>query len=139
MSEREAILFANDAFYIAFSARDMAAMREVWASDRPVSCTHPGWATVYGRDAVLASLQSILRNPNAPKFKVHTEHIDMVGDAAVVTCVEELTGRQYLAATNVFIRAGSAWKMVHHQAGPANVDLQALEPAENDKPRGPVN
>jgi ketosteroid isomerase-like protein len=139
MSERDAILFANSAFYIAFSARDISAMGNVWAADRPVSCIHPGWATLYGREAVLKSWQSILRNPNAPNVKVHNEHVDVMGDTAIVTCVEDLNGRQFLAATNIFTRAGSAWRLVHHQAGPANIDPQSLEPAEDEAPRGPVN
>ena len=139
MSERDAVLFAHSVFYLAFSARDHKAMGDVWTSDRPVSCIHPGWAALYGREAVLKSWKSILSNPKAPKVKVHNERLDILGDAAIVTCVEELNGQQFLAATNLFIRAGSAWKLVHHQAGPANVDPQSLEPAEDDRSRGPIN
>jgi len=139
MSERDAVLFANGAFYLAFSTRDVKAMAEAWAEGHEISCIHPGWAILYGREAVLKSWQGILRNPNAPKVKAHNERVDMLGEAAVVTCIEELNGRQFLAATNVFVKAGSAWRLVHHQAGPANVDPQALEPAEDDLPHGPVN
>jgi ketosteroid isomerase-like protein len=139
MSERDAILFANGAFYLAFSTRDMKAMAEVWAEHREVSCIHPGWAIIHGRAAVLKSWQGILRNPNAPKVKAHNERVEVIGEAAIVTCIEELSGRQFLAATNVFAKSGSSWRLVHHQAGPSNVDPQALEPAEDDLPHGPVN
>jgi hypothetical protein len=114
-------------------------MGEVWATTGPVSCIHPGWGILYGREAVLQSWQGILRNPRAPRIKMHNERVVQLGDAAVVTCVEELNGQQFLAATNVFVRDGSAWRLIHHQAGPANVDPQALEPAEDERPRGPVN
>jgi hypothetical protein len=139
MSERDAILFANSAFYVAFSARDVDAMGEAWAIDRPISCIHPGWATLYGRGDVLKSWANILSNPNAPKVKVHNPRVVVMNDTAVVTCVEELNGRQFLAATNIFVRSGSAWRLVHHQAGPANIDPQMLEPAEEDTPHGPMN
>lgn len=139
MSVIDAVLFANSAFYIAFTNRDMAAMGEVWASGEGVSCIHPGWPTLYGRDEVLKSWASILRNPNAPRMKVHNARVTMMGDAAMVTCIEELNGRQFLAATNIFVRVGSAWRMTHHQAGQAQVDPQTLEPAEDETPHGPVN
>ena len=139
MSERDAVLFANTAFYTAFSTRDVAAMDGVWAKNTPVSCIHPGWAALYGREDVLRSWQGILRNPNSPKVKVHNERVTMHGEIAVVTCIEELTGPQFCVATNVFVKEGSIWHLAHHQGGPANINPQALEPSEDERPRGPVN
>ncbi|MSO99016.1 MAG: DUF4440 domain-containing protein [Rhodospirillaceae bacterium] len=139
MSDRDAILFANGAFYLAFTNRDLEAMAEVWSVHKSVSCVHPGWSILYGLDHVMRSWQGILRNPNAPKVKVHNERVEVLGDSAIVTCVEELKGQQFLAATNIFVREGSAWRLVHHQAGPANVDPQSLGPPEDERPRGPVN
>ncbi|MDX2145298.1 MAG: nuclear transport factor 2 family protein [Rhodospirillaceae bacterium] len=139
MSERDAILFANSAFYTAFNMRDAAAMEEVWAKDKPVSCAHPGWAILYGRDDVMKSWRGILKNPNAPKIHCHNERVENLGDVAIVTCIEDLNGRQFLAATNIFARHGSAWHLIHHHAGPANVDPQSLEPSEDETPHGPVN
>lgn len=139
MSERDAVLFAHAAFYLAFATRDAAAMDALWAKSRPVSCIHPGWDILHGRHDVLRSWHGILQNPKAPKIKVHNERVDIHGDAAVVTCIEDIGGSQYLAATNVFVRDGSSWLLVHHQAGPANVDPQTLEPSEDERPHGPVN
>lgn len=139
MSERDAVLFAHTAFYLAFSTRDTEAMDKVWSTTHPVSCIHPGWPILYGRDEVLKSWHGILRNPNAPKIKVHNERVDMHGDTAIVTCVEDLGREQFLAASNIFVRDGSSWFLVHHQAGPAAVDPGALEPAEDERPHGPVN
>ena len=50
--DHEAVLFANEAFYQAFAARDLAAMEEVWAHHCPVACIHPGWPPLHGRQAV---------------------------------------------------------------------------------------
>ncbi len=57
---RDAVLFANEAFYRAFADRDIAAMEEIWASEAPVACIHPGWSPVIGRERVLASWRAIL-------------------------------------------------------------------------------
>ena len=53
MSELDAVLFANEAFYRAFADREMAAMADVWAAEAPVSCIHPGWGLLEGLDEVL--------------------------------------------------------------------------------------
>ena len=37
MSDADAVLFANEAFYLAFATRDFDAMAAVWADDEPVS------------------------------------------------------------------------------------------------------
>ena len=42
-------------------------------------------------------------------------------------CFEEISG-SFLIATNIFVREGGRWKMVHHQAGPTN----ATAPADED-------
>lgn len=139
MSDHDAVLFANAAFYAAFSSRDQQAMQAAWSKTKAVSCVHPGWNIMYGRDEVLQSWQGILRNPNAPTVKVHNERVMVSGDTAVVTCIEELNERQFCVATNIFIREGSTWHMIHHHGGPANVDRQALEPSEDERPRGPMN
>lgn len=125
MSEHDAILFANAAFYAAFTARDMAALEEVWAKDRPLSCVHPGRTAITGGEAVMRSWRAILENPQAPKISCHGEKIQVHGDTALVTCIEQLamaSGAQFLMATNVFVRTGSIWAMVHHQAGSVQID-----------------
>lgn len=138
MSDREKVLFANQAFYAAFTSRDLNAMADLWCADRPVSCVHPGWPVIRGRDEVIGSWRGILNNPQAPKVKAVAADVVTVGDVAVVTCVECLNERNYLAATNVFVRAGARWTMLHHQAGPANVDPRTL-PEDDSPPRTAMN
>src|SRR5215468_8451467 len=67
MSEREALLFANEAFYQAFADRDIAAMEAAWASDGPIACIHPGWPPLAGREAVIESWRRILANDESPQ------------------------------------------------------------------------
>ena len=55
MSEHAAVNFANEAFYVAFSTRDLEAMDALWARQAPVTCIHPGWNALTGRDAVMES------------------------------------------------------------------------------------
>lgn len=138
MTDRTAVLFANAAFYTAFHNRDLKAMERVWAKDRPVSCIHPGWPALHGRDDVLRSWRGILGNAQAPKIRSRAERVEIYGDTAVVICVEDLADQQYLIATNVFVRAGSVWTLVHHQAGPANIDPTSFGD-DDDEPEGPVN
>ncbi len=40
--ERDAVLFANEAFYRAFVDRDLATMEQVWSRRDSVVCIHPG-------------------------------------------------------------------------------------------------
>ncbi len=136
MSEQDAVLFANQAFYAAFAGRDPDAMEQVWAKDRTLTCVHPGWAPLTGREQVLASWRSILSGNSAPRISCHQEHAVIYGDCAAVTCIEviesgvaqgERAQAQYLAATNIFVRVGHIWAMVHHHAGPANVDPRTLD------------
>jgi len=51
-----------------------------------------------------------------------------------VTCIEQIKDErgqsEFLTATNVFVRNGQTWDMVHHQAGPVNLDPQSLEDEE---------
>lgn len=117
MPEREAVLFANEAFYRAFADRDFRAMVDTWANDDPVACIHPGWPPLLGRASVMESWRRILSNPDSPKVACRHAQAFLVGDAAWVVCFEQLAD-QTLVATNVFRRDGSRWRLVHHQAGP---------------------
>jgi len=141
MSEQNAVLFANEAFYAAFSDRNIKAMERVWAENKSVSCTHPGWQTLLGLEEVMESWGAILCNPNSPYIIFRAQRAAIFGDMAIVTCVEEISSRyqdpDFLTATNVFVKAGSVWTMVHHHAGPVHLESGFLE-EEDDTPQ-PIN
>jgi hypothetical protein len=75
MSDREAVLFANEAFYLAFQARDMAAMDDAWAREAPVTCIHPGWSVLAGREPVMNSWRGIFEGGNAPAIECRAPRV----------------------------------------------------------------
>jgi ketosteroid isomerase-like protein len=112
-----AVLAANEAFHRAFNDKDMAAMERVWASGDDVSCIHPGWNVLQGREPVLDSWRSILSNPEQPRIVTGGASVSLNGDVAVVVCRELVAGSP-LAATNVYVRQAESWKLQHHHSGP---------------------
>lgn len=109
------LLEANEDFYRAFSARDVAGMAGLWAERHPVVCIHPGWDVLDGRERVLASWRAILSSGGAPEVACERAEAHVLGDVGLVTCHEVLPGGR-LAATNVFVREDGRWRMAHHQA-----------------------
>jgi ketosteroid isomerase-like protein len=120
---------ANRSFYAAFEKLDLAAMIAVWseapADDAHIHCIHPGWEIVAGRERVLRSWELIFRNTASIAFDVADVAIDVRGDVALVTNVENIRtdarGQQFdsiAAATNVFVRRDGGWRMIVHHASP---------------------
>lgn len=128
MSEHEAVLFANEAFYLAINNRDVDAMRQLWA-DGAVACIHPGWAALLGRADVLESWERILSHDSSPKIVCRAPRALIHGDVAAVICYEQIE-RDLLVATNMFRRDGRQWRIIHHQAGPTAATLPADEPPQ---------
>lgn len=129
MSDRDAVLFANEAFYVAFAGGDMDAMKSVWVEDGPVTCIHPGWEPLSGRKRVMESWKAILSNPPPVACRAPRAHV--LGGAGYVVCYEEIEG-EHLIATNIFVRTAGGYRMVHHQAGPTRG-----EPPEETKGAAP--
>lgn len=131
MTEHVAVLFANEAFYVAFAAGDADAMDEVWAKRAPVTCIHPGHGLLAGRKTVMESWRAILRHAQTRSIHCVNPTAWLIGDVAYVVCHEVLE-QGFLIATNVFVREGGTWKMVHHQAGtaPPPPEEEEAEPAD---------
>lgn len=137
MSDSADVIAANDAFYRAFAARDLAAMEALWARRAPVACIHPGWDVLTDRDQVMASWAAILGNPAAPQIRYHDPEAFLLGDAAFVICGEMVFGTR-LVATNTFVREDGAWRMVHHQASQVAAPEKA-RPRRGDSPGATVH
>ena len=130
MTDARAILAANAAYYHAFETGDFAEMSRIWADDDGVSCIHPGWPALVGRQVVLKSYRNILRNPDRERLEHRDEKAIMSGDEGRVVCVEIVSGAGVaLAATNWFRRIDSEWRMVHHQASPIAAMLAEAAPS----------
>jgi hypothetical protein len=136
MSDHDAVLFANEAFYRAFADRDYKAMAALWSRAAPVTCLHPGWAALIGRDEVLESWRRILAHDASPKVVCRRAHAELHGETALVLCYEEIDG-QLFAATNIFRREGRHWLMVHHQSGPTAAQLPPEDEDEEEAEPAP--
>jgi ketosteroid isomerase-like protein len=123
---------ANAEFYAAFEEADLDRMGALWA-DGPyaqgVSCVHPGWAMLRGRDEVLRSWALIMANTSYIQFVLTDVRTDVYGDQAVVTCKENIltagddSDPGFLAggsvvSTNVFVRMGGEWRLLLHHGSP---------------------
>ena len=117
MSDADDVLAVNERFYAAFSNRDFAAMDAIWAAQSPVSCVHPGWMTLRGRSDVLHSWAAIISNPGQPRVVPGAATADIHGEIAIVHCREFVAGTP-LVATNIFVREGGQWRMLHHHSSP---------------------
>jgi limonene-1,2-epoxide hydrolase len=116
MADDDDVLRVNAAFYRAFATADFTAMSRIWGKEQ-VSCIHPGWPVLIGRDAVLDSWKGILGNPGAERIAFHDATAMVAGDEARVLCIEVL-GEMAFAASNWFRRIDGAWLMIHHHASP---------------------
>ena len=127
MSQEAAVLFANEAFYLAFTLKDLKGMDELWSRHLPVTCVHPGWQPLIGREAVMDSWIGIFGNPRSPGVECRQPRVFLYGDLAQVCCYEVLE-EGTLVACNLFARDGQAWTLVHHQASPVAEKPQFDEP-----------
>jgi ketosteroid isomerase-like protein len=119
-----AVLEANLAFYEAIASRDLEAMAQLWSSG-PVTCIHPGWPVLHGREAVMASWQTVLSGPNTPSIRCGEARVVLLDQVAVVTCLEQWDASR-LAVTNLFTLEDGLWKIVHHHAGPCEPAAEPL-------------
>ena len=118
MTNESAVLDANGAFYNAFATGDFAAMKRLWSTEAQLTCAHPGWPTLIGREPVLESWRNILDNDETSQIACSRALAFLLDGTAYVTCQEHV-GSSLLVATNIFVNEAGAWRMCHHQAGAA--------------------
>ncbi len=109
--------FANEAFYLAFEAKDFDAMANLWSVQREVVCLHPGWPALIGREKVLESWRGILANPQQGQVSFYNATIHPLGDDSVAVVCYERAGEIVTVANNVFVAEADSLRMVLHQAG----------------------
>ena len=129
MSTHEEVLFANEAFYLAFADGDLKAMEGMWSQTAPVACIHPGWRALTTRSEILESWARIFANDQQPRVSSRAAEAFLQGEVAFVICYE-VVGSDVLVATNIFRHEGSRWLLIHHQSGPA----AGAPPAEDPEP-----
>jgi ketosteroid isomerase-like protein len=145
VAEVEAV---NSEFYAAFESTDYDLMGALWvdgALARSAACVHPGWAMLHGRQAIMRSWAVIFANTTYIQFVLTDVTTEVSGSVAVVTCVENILtsmsgesgedpsgpgalGGGRVAATNVFRRTDTGWRMWLHHGSPV------LETSDDDEP-----
>ncbi len=112
------VLAANEAFYKAMREGDYAAMDRLWAERRTVTCTHPDWHMLVGREAVMESWRVILTEHEPPEIWPTEALAIVTGSTAMVLCTERIGGIE-LVASNGFVREGLRWRVLNHQSSHA--------------------
>jgi ketosteroid isomerase-like protein len=125
MTDLDAVLEANAAFYEAFQSLDLARMEAIWLRAPYIKCVHPGWSLLVGWGPVMESWQSIFASTLEMRFTLSDTHGAVKGDLAWVVVTENIDSRHRDAkmqarvqATNVFERRGGRWFLVHHHGSP---------------------
>jgi hypothetical protein len=125
------VLFANDAFYLAFNNRDIVAMDQLWSRHTQPVCIHPGWDGLFSRDEIIQSWRDIFDNDNAQSsINCHQPRVLFQRDIISVVCYEELS-QGWLVATNSFVMEDELPKIFHHQASQC---MNAPDISESEKP-----
>ncbi len=126
--DQAALIEANEELYSAVETGDLDRLRRLCATDRELVCVHPGAAPIHGTAAVLRSWVLIMASTDYVQFFLTDVQVTGVGDAAAVTCTENMLtagadqtrsfdgGRAM--ALNVFTRADDGWRLWIHQAAP---------------------
>jgi ketosteroid isomerase-like protein len=119
---------AEAAFYEALERADLDAMMEVWSDDEEVSCIHPDGPRLTGYEQVRENWSQIFQSGqrlqvnlsdqvivSGVMFSVHSLHENILvrGEGGISRA------RSVVIATNVYMRAGSGWRMVLHHGSPA--------------------
>src|SRR3954470_23105250 len=125
---------AENAFYEALDRADLEAMMAVWAEDEEIVCVHPGGPRLAGHAQVRDSWRRLFTGGGT---KIHvTQRVAMQAMMVTVHSVHETTatpgGKRdavTVAATNVYLRTASGWRMILHHAslGPAQQDAERTE------------
>jgi ketosteroid isomerase-like protein len=116
---------ANERFYRAFESLDIHKMEDVWATDKPVKCIHPGWELRSGWPDVRDSWVLIFNHTTGMRFEVTDVEIVVNGDLAWVICTEKVNmlvdGEPHISrvlATNLYSKQPTGWLMIHHHGSP---------------------
>jgi ketosteroid isomerase-like protein len=124
-SDQEAVLAANQAFYDAFSNRNLGSMNLLWWQGSSSLCVHPGGKVLTGWEEIRDSWESIFQNTDS--FEIDLEVVKIEIDSCLAYVVvreivlQSSRGRKVKApsiATNIFQKMAQKWYLVHHHGSP---------------------
>jgi ketosteroid isomerase-like protein len=134
LTDSQAVEEANTEFYAAFEHSDLGRMRNVWLDDDTASCVHPGWRVLRGTSRIMRSWAAIFANTPYIQFFLSDVDVTVLGDVAIVRCVEGIVtsladaeGDASVAATNVFVRTVDGWRLWLHHGSPVVQPSEGFE------------
>lgn len=120
-TDENEVLAANQAFYQALQSLELPRMEALWWHEDWVSCLHPGGDLICGWEEVLERWANIFRSTSQMRATVSRPLVHVQGDAAWVSCIENVTSTYeggfetaMIEATNIFVRRNGEWRMAHH-------------------------
>src|SRR5262249_13460732 len=123
--DEQAVKAANDAYYAALSGRSSSRIEQVWAHDTKVTNIFAAKAApTIGWNRVKGAYENLFTRFTKLSVTMPEPVIRVAGDAALIVGVEvqeaELPNGSAVAAklpaTNVFLKEGNQWLMVHHHS-----------------------
>jgi ketosteroid isomerase-like protein len=120
--------WVEGAFYRTFEEANADAMMLLWDNAPDICCIHPMGRALTGFEAVRGGWREILSDGPKLQFSVEPLSLTLMDNIAVSVVYErirvagETRARPPMAATNVYRRTPSGWRMILHHASPAVVD-----------------
>lgn len=123
--DKTAVLATNEAFYSAFSDRDLTRMRSLCWQGANSLCVHPGSQPIVGWSEIEQSWESIFRNTDSLEIDLEVVRLEVDRSLAYVMVREIVLqanqGRRMKAqslATNIFQKMAQKWYLVSHHGSP---------------------
>lgn len=115
---------AEQAFYRAFEAGDLAAMMATWGEADDLLCIHPMGPALRGRAAIESSWREILAGRIDMRFSIEPIHIYRYPDSELRIVVEHIQvpgGKRVapMVSTNLYRHTEQGWRMIMHHASPS--------------------
>ena len=125
MTDQEAALAANEAFYRAFCQKNLSEMSLVWWQGTTSLCIHPGGQILTGWESIRASWEAIFKQTDSLEIETEIIKVEIDQSLAYVvvreTVLQSSRGRKLKAqsmATNLFQKMAQKWYLVHHHGSP---------------------
>jgi ketosteroid isomerase-like protein len=132
-SSEDAVRRANDEFYAAFEALDLARMEAVWAHDDAVECVQPGWDLLTGWEDVRERWARVFLNTSRARVVLSGVRVRVEGSAGWAACTARVTtafadgfDEAVVQATNIFVLREGKWLLATHHASilPVSGDVE---------------
>jgi ketosteroid isomerase-like protein len=125
LTDNEAVLAANEAFYRAVSSKDLREMNLLWWQGSTSLCVHPGGKVLEGWETIRDSWESIFKNTDSFQIDIEVVKLEIDRSLAYVIVreivLQSSRGRKVKArsiATNIFQKMAQKWYLVHHHGSP---------------------